>query len=630
MRQRIAIVVAVFICCCFNAIALGAAEKRPNILLIMADDLGYADLGCYGGEIDTPNLDSLAESGVRFSQFRATPMCTTTRVALMAGMSYQAAGAGSYKQAIPLPSLLKDAGYRTMMTGKWHAGKVDPRSPEVFDRFFGFLGGMTDCYVGGPDWFMGQESFSDFDEDFDATTAITDEAIVFMEEAIDEEEPFFMFVSYNAPHHPLQAKRETVEKYLGSYADGYEVINDERYQHQLEMGLVDPAWTPAPAGVEVRRWDDLSDERQEIEDFRMAAYAAMVDEMDVGIGRLIDFLKESGKYDDTLVIFFSDNGGDYNNGSILTDATQMPWLPNDNPTSSNGWAWVKNTPFANYKHASHEGALTVPFIVNWPKCLKLPEGSIEDASVAVTDIYPTLLDIAGQTYPGKEFGLRPLTGRSFLPVLTEDAAFKAPPRFLWFAQSRAWIEGEMKVVSLYGGPWQLYDMKADRTEQHDLSGERPNETARLARKWMDYARQIGMPPAKRLPPKSEQQGWGYHRLRMFSPALVDTFPANSQLTTPGSRRLEMHFNKPVNVTKAPKDFIRLYEVGDEDHPVWTGNKGDAQLENKNSTLVFDDVPPLKPDTQYFVLIKPGSFKVGGRPVGVINDGAYWWRFRTTE
>ncbi|WOO43305.1 arylsulfatase [Rubellicoccus peritrichatus] len=630
MRRSLSIVIAIFVSGCFGPVVWGMAEEQPNILLIMADDLGYADLGCYGGEIDTPNLDRLAENGVRFSHFRVTPMCTTTRVALMAGMSYQAAGEGSYKHAIPLPTLLQEAGYRTMMTGKWHAGKADPRSPEVFDRFFGFLGGMTDCYAGGNDWFLGEEPFNDFGSDFDATTAITDEAIVFMDEAIDDEEPFFMFVSYNAPHHPLQARRDTVEKYRGHYADGYEAVREARYERQLEMGLVDPDWTPSPPGVEVRRWDDLPEDRREIEDFRMAAYAAMVDEMDAGIGRLLDLLKESGQYDDTLVIFFSDNGGDYGNGSILTDENQVPWLPHNNPTSSNGWAWVKNTPFANYKHASHEGALAVPMIVHWPKYLEQPAGVIEDERIDVTDIYPTLLDVTGVSYPGKAAGLRPLTGYSFLPVLTDDETFNAPPRFLWFAQSRAWIEDDMKVVSLYGGPWQLYDMRADRTEQHDLSDERPKETARFADKWMNYAKSIGMPRTKRLPPKPGQHGWGYHRLRMFSPFLVDTFPANSQLTAPGSQRLEMNFSKPVSFSKTSENFIQLYEVGDEKYPVWTGDRNDAKLKNKNTALVFDDVPKLKPDTQYFVLIKPGSFKVGGRPVGVINDGAYWWRFRTSD
>ncbi|HAV12926.1 MAG TPA: arylsulfatase [Opitutae bacterium] len=622
----------------FSAIAISSfmalchvlSADRPNVLLIMADDLGYSDLGAYGGEIETPNLDRLAAGGLQFSQFRATPMCSTTRVALMAGMSYAAAGNGNYKDALPLPTLMKNAGYRTMMAGKWHAGNANPRDPKLFDRFFGFLGGMTDCYVGGADWYDGQQKFNNFKPGFDATTEFTARSIEFMQEAVAQEQPFFMFVSYNAPHHPLQAQKVTVDKYIGRYMDGYAVVRAARHAKQLELGLVDPNWVPAPHGVEVRLWDELPHHRKVVEDARMAAYAAMVDEMDQGIGRLIEYLEKSGQLDNTLILFMSDNGGDYNNGSIQTDAQQIPWLPGNNPTSSNGWAWVKNTPFNFYKHASHEGAITLPFIAHWPKQIKGRDGEINHVAIAVTDIYPTMLQLAGAEYPQKERCLKPLTGRSFVNVLTKQADFDAPSRFLWFNQSRAWIEDDMKLVSYYDGPWKLYDLEADRTEQNDLSAERSQRAEEFENKWHSYAKMIDMSPALRQPVLKQQHAWGWHRLKMFAPRLLATFPANSKLTAPGSTQLEMRFSAAVDLSGRQGKYVRLFKVSDESQPVWESDPDETHPSHGKRSLKFTDLPPLEPDTQYYVWIDGGAFKVGGKSVGIINDGAYWWRFRTEK
>ncbi|MGZ0654863.1 sulfatase-like hydrolase/transferase [Coraliomargarita sp. W4R72] len=607
-----------------------AVSERPNILLILADDLGYSDLGSFGSEIETPNLDRLATEGVRFSHFRATPMCSTTRVALMAGMSYPAAGNGSYRGVLPLPSLLQQGGYRTMMAGKWHGGRLDPREPKVFNRFFGFLGGMSDSFVGGPDWFEGLKPFQEFTPDFYSTTAFTDHSIAFMREAFDDEVPFFMYVAYNAPHHPLQAHKETVDKYRGRYMAGYEAIREARYHRQLDLGLVDSEWTPAPHGVEVRLWEELPAARKVVEDARMAAYAAMVDEMDQGVGRLIEFLEASGKLENTLILFLSDNGGDYNNGSLLTDANQTPWLPRNNPTSSNGWAWVKNTPFNFYKHASHEGAIAVPMIAHWPKGLKHQSGKINGAPIAVTDLYPTLIEAAGVKFPTQNTKLKPLTGRSFWSHLITGDDFDAPSRFLWFNQSRAWIEDEMKAVSLYGGPWQLYDLNTDRTEQSNLAEAQPDLVEQFATQWQNYAKEIGMNANLRAPVKQEQHGWGWHRLQMFAPQIVSTFPENSKLTAPGSTRLEMTFSAPIDLSGQPGKFIRLFKVSDEVNPVWEVDPNKSHASQGTRSLCFKDLPELEPNTQYYVWIDGGAFRVGGKPVGVINDGAYWWRFRTTE
>lgn len=604
------------------------AISRPNVLLIIADDLGFSDLGCYGGEISTPNLDRLAGGGIRFSNFRATPMCSTTRVALIAGMSYQSAGMGSYRNVLPLPVFMKQAGYRTMFCGKWHAGNANPRSEALFDRSFGFLGGMTDCYAGGNDWFECNKPYKKFGRNFDATSFITSYSIKYMQEALKDDDPFFMVVSYNAPHHPLQARKKTVEKYLNKYSSGYEKIREARYKRQLSIGLIDPTWDPVPAGVEVRVWEELPKERQVIEDFRMAAYAAMVDEMDQGIGRIIKFLENEKRLENTLIIFMSDNGGDYNNGSIFADGNQIPWKPGNNPTSSNGWAWVKNCPFSKYKHACHEGALAVPFIVHWPSAIRVPEGSINHSDIAVTDIYPTLVEMTGAQNPGSNDSFKPLEGRSFLNTMARGATFNSPSRFISYRYSKAWIEDNMKAVSLYGGSWELYDIRKDRTEQFNLANSMTGTVKEFSKRWNDFAKGVGMSRPAIESVEKKEHGWGWHRMQMFAPQLVSTYPENSKLTSLRNPRIEMHFSASIDLAGSKGKFISLYKVSDESKPIWKMDPDKNHPGNGTKSLIFNNLPPLEPDTQYFILIDRGAFKVGGKPVGVINDGAYWWRFRT--
>ena len=609
--------------------------ERPNILLIMADDLGYSDLGSYGGEIETPHLDRLADEGVRFSHFRATPMCVTSRVAILSGMSFFAAG-NAHERVKPLPQSLRDAGYLTAITGKWHASNRHPLAPGFFDRFHGFLSGMTDCYRGGDDWYLEHAPFRDFGPDFDATTVITDQSIHYMREALEADQPFFMFVSYNAPHHPLQARQETVEKYLGRYSEGFEAVRNRRLERQRAMGLIDANMVPAPAEIAVRPWGQMTDFRRKVEDSRMAAYAAMVDEMDQGIGRLLEFLEQSGILDETLIIFTSDNGGYYNHGNIRTDHLQIPWEAGSNQTVSSGWAWVQNTPFNLYKQTSHEGGLAVPFIVRWPSVLSDEQaGSITDIPADITDLYPTFIEIAGVEYPKEWDGevLKPLTGASFLCALVEGVPFVAPSRFHAFLnpryhESRAWIEGDYKLVAVHNGPWQLYDLANDRGETRDLSQDYPELRARMADEWHRYAESIGVPPAARGRELEEQQNWGWQRLLMFSPQLTRLVPNNSTLAPAGLDFFEMHFNRPLDFSQTGNRRIRLYQLSDEENPVWDVRLDRSHPSQGKTVLRVTDLPPLEADTQYYFLIDAGAFSVGGNPVGVINDGAYWWRFRT--
>lgn len=602
---------------------------RPNILLIMADDLGYADIGCFGSEIETPNIDRLASEGLKFTRFRATPMCVTSRIALMAGMPMHAAGQHGYRHSIPLASLLKSGGYRTLMTGKWHAGSPDPRSPDLFDRAFGFLGGATDSFVGGKDWYLNGKPFRLFPKGFYSSHAFAERSVEFMRESVERQEPFFMYVAFNAPHHPCQAPKATVEKYRDTYRRGYQVLCSERRQKQVQLGLVDPEWPLAPVGHEVRQWSELSSHRQGVEAERMAAYAAAVDEVDHSIGRMLKFLDESQLSDNTLVVFLSDNGGDYSNGAIESDEWQTPWKAGTNPSSSNGWASVKCTPFRYYKHSSHEGGIATPLVMRWPAGIRQPNATVIDVPTSITDLYPTLMQLAGINYPrlwqGKK--KRELSGRSLLPLLTKQGIRKSEPVFQWYTFSKAWIEDEWKAVSLYDGPWQLFNLNRDRCEARDLAKVHPDRLDDMIGKWITFASESDVPQADR-PSMIIQHGWGWHRLQMTTPQLISVSPENGAVAESTSIKFSLTFAGLVTPMITKSRTIRIFDVSDESHPVWSAT--DAIVANRpdGNSVSFDGPPELKPDHHYAVRWDNGWATVNGKPIRSLNDGSYWWRFRT--
>ncbi len=616
--------------------SLPSAGSRPNVLLIMADDLGFADLGSYGGEIDTPHLDRLAAEGVRFTHFRVAPMCTVSRVALLSGLPFNGGSTGAYRHAVPFPQLLREAGYATMMTGKWHAGSPNPRQPPVFDRFFGFMGGMTDSFVGGPGWFDGPRPFTEFPPDFYATDAFANRAIEYIDEATTLGSPWFMFVSFNAPHHPCQAPQATVEKYEQRYLAGYQKIYAQRLAKQRALGLIPADMALHPPGAEVRRWEDLPESRQKIEAQRMAAYAAAVDEIDQNVGRMLAHLDQRGLAENTIVCFISDNGGDYNNGNRLTDAQQIPWHPGANPTPNNGWSWVKNAPFRSFKHSSFEGALASPLILRWPDGLQLEAGSLVHTPAHITDFYPTLLELAGRDYPDQHQGkdLLPLAGTSWLPLMDDQLDLHRPrPDFSWYETSRAWTQEEWKAVQLYDGPWQLFNLNVDRGETQDLAATHPERLRTMVQQWQQQAEIEGVTPqtpATSFPPASaEQPGWGWHRLQMVTgDQLAATIPANGQVDAPATTTLELTFEAPLSFAHSNGRGIRLFAVADESAPVWQARPTSDHPAQGQRRIVFDDLPTLDPDAAYFVEWDPGWVQVGGQPVGPLNDGAYWWCFRT--
>ncbi|MEM9645265.1 MAG: arylsulfatase [Planctomycetota bacterium] len=487
--------------------ALGRNAEPPNIVVIMADDLGFADLGCYGGEIETPRLDELAHGGVRMSQFYNTAKCHSSRVALLSGMYCDQAGAESLSRATTFARELQHAGYFTAMTGKWHL-KREP-TDQGFERYFGHLSGSTNFFTGDDTFRLNGEAFNDFSEDFYTTIANTDYAIRFVDEALTAKKPFLMYVAHNAPHYPLHALEEDYRKYQGRYDVGWDVIRRARYEKQVALGLVDPnkcLLSERPSVVPA--WETLSESEKKWESNRMAAYAGMVDRLDHEVGRLVDHLKDRGVFDNTLLIFVSDNG------ACPFERTQgrdrQPFDPKSYWCYDTGWAHVGNTPFRFYKQNSHEGGISSPAILHWPAGMKATAGSIDQQPGHLIDVMATCLDVTGRSYPSEVDGRKidPLMGRSLLPVLAGQA--RPSPEYLYFqfANNRGLRQGDWKLVSYRGGPWELYNLAIDRSETNDLIADEPDRFQAMKQRWFEVAREIDRLPEKRLRPVKDKPEGG--------------------------------------------------------------------------------------------------------------------------
>lgn len=620
------------------AMECAQGARLPNILLIVADDLGYSDLGCYGGEIDTPNLDTLAKEGVRFAEFHVNPMCVVTRTSLMTGHTHSQSD--NYRRSLPIAKLMRQAGYATSITGKWH----QPGNPldAGFDSFYGFLQGQIDSWTG---WQRGKptiqrdrEQPKDVPEGWYSTDAFTDNAIAQMNAAQKEGKPFFTYLAYNAPHSPLLAPKENVVKYYGRYRDGWDVLRQKRFERMKAMGLLDARYKMTQADAEVRRWDELTPEFRALESRRMAAYAGMVDKLDENVGRLLKYLRDKKLDENTLVIFMSDNGGDYGNGNIATDAQAIPWKPGGGgttPYASTGWAYLKCTPFRWYKSSAQEGGVSVPFIVRWPEHLASRPGGILKQRLHVTDLYPTFLEIAGVGYPQKDGDrkLAPLYGHSMLPLFNDpalpDHAIHDEIFWAFNFTGKGLVKGDWKIASISDGPWQLYNVKKDPAESTNLAARMPEMVQALDKRWFDFAENhTAMSADWREPIKTYQEGWGFHRIRMAMPAYLYAEPHEAQTGVPLDTHLAFRFSKPISFAHSTGKTIRLYAVSDPHTPVWQADPEPGDPAEGKKTIVFDDLPNLKPNTTYFALTDPGWITLGGKPAGSLNDGAYWYRFRT--
>ncbi|MGH3413274.1 MAG: arylsulfatase [Marmoricola sp.] len=528
---------------------------RPDVVLVLADDMGFSDIGCYGGEIHTPHLDRLAASGVRMTQFYNTARCSPSRASLLTGLHPHQTGIGILNyddspdgysgtlndRCATMAELLGGAGYQTYLSGKWHLTN-DVRRPNQawptrrgFQHFFGTLSGAGSYYR--PDTLTrGEESAEhESDErDFYYTDAISDNAVSFVRQHHESTPtvPMFVYVAYTAPHWPLHARREDIAGYLGRFEDGWDALRKERMQRLVEMGVIRPDWDMSDRDPLVPAWEDVSD--HEWESIRMAVYAAQVDRMDQGIGRILDELDQTGRLDNTLFIFLSDNGGcaeemppdsaeEFVSSFVAFDPTTRdgrPVVAGNTPdvdpgpestyaTYGRAWANLSNTPFREYKHWIHEGGISTPFIVHWP------DGLGRDANLRTTphqlpDVMATVLDVTGVGYPARygERELLPLEGVSMLPSLRGEEADPERPLF-WEHEGNAGIRrGRWKLVRKYGQDWELYDMDHDRTELHDLADRHPELVSELAECYERWAGRCGVIPRDRVLALYRNRGHG--------------------------------------------------------------------------------------------------------------------------
>jgi len=498
-------------------------DVNPNLVVILADDMGYSDLGCFGSEIKTPNLDRLADNGVRFTQFYNASRSCPTRASLLTGLYQHQAGVGdmvgdlgypSYQgylntKCVTLAEALKFNGYNTYMSGKWHVGG----RPEVhplkrgFNRYFGLIDGAGSYFERRayrinqqpPRWMLDSSDYDPPEEGFYLTDAITDYAITFLEDESTKKEPFFMYLAYTAPHWPLHALPEDIAKYRGTYLMGWDSLRQERYQKMVETGIIDSSIKLSPRDENSPEWESLPSEEKEMWDLRMAVYAAMVDRLDQNIGRVLDKVKAMGEEENTVIIFLADNGGCHerikNRGNYLPTSAETGTRESFDAYEY-PWANASNTPFRMFKHWVHEGGISTPFIAYYRG--KIPSGKIIRQPGHIIDIMPTLLDFAGGSYPENLNGniIQPMEGISLVPAMKGGTVSREMPLFWEHEGNRAMRSGDWKIVSAYNyssrefKDWELYNISSDRSELNELGSKYPdrrNQMIEQYNKWADSA-----------------------------------------------------------------------------------------------------------------------------------------------
>jgi len=479
------------------------AADRPNLLVIMCDDMGYSDLGCYGSEIDTPNLDRLAAEGLRFTQFYNTAKCHSSRISLLTGCYAFQAGNQSMNRAVTSAEVLRNAGYFTAMTGKWHL-KEQP-TDFGFDRYFGHLSGACNYFIGDNTFRLNGEKFNVPREGFYTTVANVDYALDFLGEARQTERPWYLYVAFNAPHAPLQPMEVDYKKYLGRYDVGWDAVREARVKKQQEVGLFGSAVTPSDRPENIPAWEDTTAARKKWESQRMACYAGMIDRVDQELGRLFADLTRAGEMDNTLILFVSDNGAcPYDRRSNPVDAP--PYVAGTSWSDSTAWAWARNSPFRYYKQNQFEGGIATPAIVHWPNGLKTSPGSVVHQPAHLVDVLPTLAEL-GQAelpsqWPGRE--LKPISGVSLAPVLRGETLPPRPPIHLLFGSDRGLRDGDWKLVSFRSNMWELYNLADDRTERHNVAAEHPEIVERMSKQWYDMAEHVLEAPVKSRTPVAKK------------------------------------------------------------------------------------------------------------------------------
>ncbi|MDT8389145.1 MAG: arylsulfatase [Lentisphaeria bacterium] len=519
---------------------------RPNFLLILNDDMGFSDIGCYGGEVQTPNLDALAANGLGYTQFYNTARCCPSRASLLTGLYPQQADVGEmvhddgiegYRgdlnaNTVTIAEALKTGGYATYMSGKWHVSnniehdgaKHSWPNQRGFDDFYGIITGAANYYQPRT-LTRDNQPVEPEGDDYYLTDAISEEAARQIREHASAHStgsgqvPFFQYVAYTAPHWPLHAHEEDIAKYKGRFDAGWDELRKQRRQRMIEMGILKESWKLSERDPDVGPWEDQP--HKEWEARRMEVYAAQIDRMDQGIGRITAALKETGQFENTVIVFLADNGGcaeELGGGSdswvkrmvdrgarVGTTRTRdgrpvrfgntPDIIPGAEDTySSYGvpWANVSDTPFRKYKHWIHEGGISTPFIVHWPAGLE-SKGVLRHQPAQLPDVMATFLDIAGVDYPVEYQGkpIKPLEGVSMVPTFT-DQPHGRDVLYWEHHGNRGVREGKWKLVAEKNEPWELYDLEADRTELHDLVEKHPEKVEELKRHYFAWAKRCGV------------------------------------------------------------------------------------------------------------------------------------------
>lgn len=488
-------------------------STKPNILLIMVDDMGYSDIGCYGGEIDTPNIDRLAANGIRFTQFYNTARCCPTRAALLTGLYSHQAGVGHMNEqcgdlpgyqgelnnnSVTIAEVLHEAGYGTYQAGKWHiARNYGPDGDKHnwpcqrgFDHSFGNINGYENYFK--PTTLQRDNEHVTPPDNFYYTDAIADNAVNFIDEheTSSKDKPFFMYVAFTAPHWPLHAPEEEIAAYKGRFSEGWDALREKRLQRQLKMGIIDKKWALSPRDSRANPWEDAKN--KEWQQRRMEVYAAQITRMDKGVGRIVDQLKKSGQLDNTLIFFLSDNGGCAEN--LTNNPAVMPGPANTHQSYGPPWANLSNTPFRLFKHWEHEGGISTPLIVHWPARVKA-RGELRKQPGHLIDIMATCVDVSGAKYPEEYNGnkITPMEGKSLTPAFANKRIDREA--LYWEHEgNRAIRAGKWKLVAQAGKPWELYDLEADRTELLDLSAQNPDKTRELSEMWDKWAQRCNVLP----------------------------------------------------------------------------------------------------------------------------------------
>lgn len=507
-----------------------AASTRPNIIVILVDDMGFSDLGCYGSEIPTPNLDKLAATGLRFTQFYNTGRCCPSRASILTGLYPHEAGVGHMTDDDHLPGyrgrlndncvttgeVMREAGYFTIMSGKWHVGQQAGVVPwkRGFDRSLNSPAGgfyypenkPHRIYLNGTGL---PDDSPELPKNWYSTDLWTDYAIKFIDEGREAKKPIFLYLAYNAPHFPLQAPADEIARFRGKYKIGWDKLREQRHAKQKELGIVDPVWDLTPRPDDVQAWDKLSDKEKDRFDEIMSIYAACVSHMDAAVGKLVDALKQRDMLDNTLIMFMSDNGGNGESGPNGRLEGEHPGAAGSTVFCGKSWATLENTPFRRYKHYNHEGGVSTPLIVHWPAGFSA-HNEFRRQPGHLIDVMATCVDVSGAKYPTEFHGqsIPPMEGRSLVPAFADKPIQR--DALYWEHEGNAAVRvNDWKLVRTgYRGQWELYDMKKDRTELHDLSADRADVAKDLLAKWQAWAERTHVKPfptGKNAPKRAAQK-----------------------------------------------------------------------------------------------------------------------------